>query len=90
MYLIKDVLERAGSTKPDAIRKALAETNLCGGTVGLLAYDCIQFDQSGQNKNASLVIVQIRQKGKDMERITVWPKNVRRAGYTPVFPQPNK
>ncbi|QAR33475.1 ABC transporter substrate-binding protein [Geovibrio thiophilus] len=90
MYLIKDVLERAGSTKPEAVRKALIETNLCGGTVGLLAYDCIQFDQSGQNKNASLVIVQIRQKGKDMERITVWPKNVRRAGYTPVFPQPNK
>jgi len=91
MYLIKDVLERAKSTDPNALRKALVETKLCGGSTGLLAYDCIQFDQTGQNKNASLVIVQVR-KGKDgkMDRISVWPKNVRRAGYKVVFPQPNK
>jgi branched-chain amino acid transport system substrate-binding protein len=91
MYLIKDVLERAKSTDPNALRAALASTKLCGGKTGLLAYDCIQFDKTGQNKNASLVIVQVRS-GKDgkMERITVWPKNVRRAGYKVVFPQPNK
>jgi len=91
MYLIKDVLERAKSTDPKALRAALASSNVCGGNTGLLAYDCIQFDQTGQNKNASLVIVQVRS-GKDgkMERITVWPKNVRRAGYKVVFPQPNK
>nr|WP_303852108.1 ABC transporter substrate-binding protein [Seleniivibrio woodruffii] len=91
MYLVKDVLERAKSTDPNALRKALASTKLCGGKTGLLAYNCIQFDQTGQNKNASLVIVQVRS-GKDgkMERITVWPKNVRRAGYKVVFPQPNK
>jgi branched-chain amino acid transport system substrate-binding protein len=90
MYLIKDVLERAGSLDPAKIREALVATKLCGGDVGLLAYDCIEFDESGQNKNASLVIVQLRQKGDTMDRITVWPKNVRRAGYTPVFPQPAK
>ncbi len=90
MYLIKDVLERAGSLDPNKIRAALAATKLCGGDVGLLAYDCIEFDQSGQNKNASLVIVQLREQGNTMDRITVWPKNVRRAGYTPVFPQPAK
>ncbi|MGE4466080.1 ABC transporter substrate-binding protein [Sphaerochaeta sp.] len=91
MYLIKDVLERAKSTDPKALQAALASTKLCGGNTGLLAYDCIQFDQTGQNKNASLVIVQVRS-GKDgkMERITVWPKKVRRAGYKVVFPQPGK
>jgi branched-chain amino acid transport system substrate-binding protein len=90
MYLIKDVLERAASLDPAKLREALAATKLCGGDVGLLAYDCIEFDASGQNRNASLVIVQLRQKGDTMDRITVWPKNVRRAGYTPVFPQPAK
>jgi branched-chain amino acid transport system substrate-binding protein len=90
MYLIKDVLERAGSVDPAKIRSALASTKLCGGDVGLLAYDCIEFDATGQNKNASPVIVQLRQQGDTMDRITVWPKNVRRAGYTPVFPQPAK
>ena len=90
MYLVKDVLERAGSLDPGKIREALAATKLCGGDVGLLAYDCIEFDESGQNRNASLAIVQLRQKGNTMDRITVWPKNVRRAGYTPVFPQPAK
>lgn len=91
MYLVKDALERAKSTKPADIRKALASTNLCGGSLGLLAYNCIQFDKTGQNKNAGLVIVQVRQgKGGKMDRITVWPKNVRRAGYKPVFPAPSK
>jgi len=87
-WLIKDALERAASTDPAKIRTALASTKMCGGDVGLLAYDCIEFDQSGQNKNANLVIVQLRQNGNGMDRITVWPKSVRRAGYTPVFPQP--
>lgn len=90
MYLIKDVLERSASLDPAKIRQALASTKLCGGNVGLLAYDCIEFDQSGQNKNAGLVVVQLRKNGNTMDRITVWPKNVRRAGYTPVFPQPAK
>ncbi len=90
MYLIKEALEKAGSTDPNKLRAALASSKVCGGKAGLLAYDCIEFDESGQNKNASLVIVQLRQNGKAMERITVWPKNVRRAGYTPVFPQPAK
>ncbi len=91
MYVIKEALEKAGSTDPATLRKTLSEIKVCGGKAGLLAYDCIDFDESGQNKNASLVIVQTRMKSDgEMDRITVWPKNVRRAGYTPVFPQPNK
>ncbi|MGD8369340.1 MAG: ABC transporter substrate-binding protein [Desulfobacterales bacterium] len=88
MYVLADALERAGSLDRDKIREALAETNLTGGPGMIVGYDAVQFDQSGQNKHASLVMVQINDIGNGMERITVWPKNARRAGYTPVFPMP--
>jgi branched-chain amino acid transport system substrate-binding protein len=52
----------------------------------IAAYDAIEFDATGQNKNAALCIVQINDIGKGIERITVWPKVSRRAKYTPVFP----
>ena len=41
-------------------------------------------------ENAALAIVQINDLGQGLERITVWPKASRRAGYTPVFPMPQK
>jgi branched-chain amino acid transport system substrate-binding protein len=55
-----------------------------------VAYDSIKFDATGQNENAALAIVQINDLGQALERITVWPKASRRAGYTPVFPMPQK
>jgi len=88
MYVIKDALERAASLDPEKIREALAATNLSGGPGMIVGYDAIEFDTTGQNKNASLVMVQVGDMGKGLERITVWPKNARRAGYTPVFPMP--
>ena len=48
----------------------------------------LEFDATGQNKHAALSIVQINDLGNGLERITVWPKGARRAGYTPVFPVP--
>ena len=39
------------------------------------SYDAIEFDQTGQNKNAALCIVQINDMGKGLERLTVWPKS---------------
>lgn len=90
MWLIKETLEKAGSTKPEDIRAALSTIKLCSGPASILAYDCIEFDADGQNKNASLVVVQIRTNGNEMERVSVWPRNVRHVGYTPVFPQPAK
>ncbi|MBF0303340.1 MAG: ABC transporter substrate-binding protein [Desulfamplus sp.] len=88
MYVIKDALERAGSIESDKIRAALASTNLTSGPGMIVGYDAVAFDQTGQNKHASLVMVQINDIGKGLERITVWPKNARRAGYSPVFPKP--
>lgn len=90
MYVLKDALERAGSLDPAKIRDALRTTNLTGGPGMIVGYDAVQFDESGQNKNASLVIVQVNDLGKGPERITVWPKAARRAGYAPVFPIPQK
>jgi branched-chain amino acid transport system substrate-binding protein len=88
MYVLVDALERAGSLEPEKIRQALVETNLTGGPGMIVGYGAVEFDETGQNKHAALVMVQINDVGKGMERITVWPKSARRAGYTPVFPMP--
>ena len=90
MYVLADALERAGSLDPKAIRDALAATKLTKGPAMIASYDAVEFDQTGQNKFASLVIVQINDTGKGLERYTVWPKNARHSGYTPVFPMPQK
>jgi branched-chain amino acid transport system substrate-binding protein len=71
-----------------AIREALVATKLTRGPAMIVGYDAIEFDQSGQNKHAALVMIQINDIGKGMERITVWPKVSRRANYKPVFPTP--
>ncbi|MGB5616585.1 MAG: ABC transporter substrate-binding protein [Desulfobacterales bacterium] len=88
MYVIKDALERAGSLDPMKIREALAKTNLRSGPAMIASYDAIEFDATGQNKHAALSIVQINDLGNGLERITLWPKGARRAGYTPIFPVP--
>jgi branched-chain amino acid transport system substrate-binding protein len=90
MYVIKDALERAGSLEPAKIREALAATNLTDGPGMIVGYDAVKFDATGQNEKASLVIVQVGDMGKGLERISIWPKAARRAGYSPVFPMPEK
>jgi len=90
VYVLADTLERAGSLDPAKIRKALAATNYRSGTGMIVGYEAVKFDASGQNKYASLVMTQINNIGKGLERITVWPKAARRAGYTPIFPMPKK
>ena len=88
MYVLADALERAKSLDPKAIRDALAKTKLTKGPGMIVGYDAVEFDATGQNKHAALVMIQINDIGKGMERITVWPKGARRAGYKPVFPSP--
>ncbi len=90
MYVIKDALERAGSLDPAKIREALAATDMTSGPGMIVGYDAIKFDATGQNENASLVMVQVNDIGNGLERITIWPKSARRAGYTPVFPMAKK
>jgi branched-chain amino acid transport system substrate-binding protein len=90
MYVLKDALERAASLEPAKIREALATTNLSDGPGMIVGYDAVKFDATGQNEKASLVMVQVNDLGQGLERISIWPKNARRAGYTPVFPAPEK
>jgi branched-chain amino acid transport system substrate-binding protein len=86
MYAIADAFERAASTDPAKVRDALAATKLTTGPAMIVSYDGIEFDESGQNKNAGIVIVQVADVGGKLDRVSVWPKSARRAGYKPVFP----
>jgi len=52
----------------------------------IVSYDGVQFDETGQNKNAGIVIVQVANVDGKPDRVTVWPKAARRAGYVPTFP----
>ncbi|TVM16905.1 ABC transporter substrate-binding protein [Oceanidesulfovibrio indonesiensis] len=90
MYVLADALERAGSLEPAAVRDALAATEYSEGPGMIVTYDSIKFDESGQNVNAALAVVQVNDIGNGLERITVWPQSARREGYSPVFPMPAK
>ncbi|MCU0576544.1 MAG: ABC transporter substrate-binding protein [Desulfobacterota bacterium] len=92
VYVIADAIERAKSADPKKIRDALAVTNLCVGKgklgIDILSYDCVQFDETGQNKNAGIVLVQFQNVKGNMERVTVYPNKVARKGFKAIFPMP--
>ncbi len=81
-WVLKDAIERARSTKPDAIRKALSETNIKEGPATIVPFSPIQFDEKGQAKNTTVIMVQYR----DGKRQTVWPDRVK--ALDPVVPFP--
>ncbi|MEC9368036.1 MAG: ABC transporter substrate-binding protein [Pseudomonadota bacterium] len=80
--VLRDALERAGSTDRKKLRDALAQTEICGAK-NLLPYDCIKFDESGQSPQGKLTILQI-QKGKF---VSVWPDGI--AAEKVVWPVPS-
>ncbi len=71
MMTLLDAINRAGSTDPEAIRKALAATNIPGEQL-IMAWDHVRFDESGQNTGVKGVILQL-QGGK---YYTVYPFDV--------------
>lgn len=77
MYVIKDVLERAGSTDSEAIQKAFAETNITEGPTQIYT-EHVHFDDSGTLPDPSLIIVQFKEIDGEVERVTVWPQDVAR------------
>lgn len=83
-YVLKDALERAASTDPNKLRKALAETNLTGPKGNIMATKGgrVQFDEIGENKNAIIIFGQVLN-GK---REVTWPPEYKTA--EPVFPVP--
>jgi branched-chain amino acid transport system substrate-binding protein len=68
LMALADAINRAGSTEPEAIRKALTETNIPGNKI-IMPWKGIKFDAAGQNMYGSGILVQIIN-GKYN---TVWP-----------------
>ncbi len=67
IMVIADALERAGTTDHEALRNALAETDM---TDHLLPQEEVVFDEAGENINSAGVLIQI-QNGK---QVIVYPK----------------
>jgi branched-chain amino acid transport system substrate-binding protein len=65
---LAEAIDRAGSTSPEAIRKALAATNISGDQI-IMPWRGIQFDQTGQDIHGAGIIVQ----AQDGKYVTVWP-----------------
>ena len=78
-FVLKDALERAGSTDRDKLRDAIAKTNL---TDHILTQESIRFDDSGEGINATPALIQV-QNGKP---VVVGPAKYAEA--KPVFPVP--
>jgi len=82
VLVLADAINRAGSTQPEAIRKALLETNLSSDQI-ITPWDGVRFDPAtGQNVLARGIIVQLQ----DGVYHTVWPWNL--ATRELVWPMP--
>ncbi len=81
VLIVADAIDRAGSTKPDAIRDALRKTNI-PGKLTLMPWNSIRFDETGQNVGGSGIIEQVQ----DGKYETVWPFDV--AVRKPIWPMP--
>jgi branched-chain amino acid transport system substrate-binding protein len=81
MMTMADAINRAGSTDPEAIRKALAATDIPGSKL-IMPWKGVKFDETGQNVYGSGILVQI----VGGKYHTVWPFNV--AAQDIVWPMP--
>ncbi len=81
VYVLKDAIERARTLDKQKLRNALAATDFSGER-NILPYERIVFDESGQNKNAQLVMLQVR----EQRFRTIWPADF--SSVTPAWPVP--
>lgn len=82
VMVLKDAIERARSTDPDKIHKALAETNMTGKDGYIQLVKRIQFDNKGQSIYAHSLVSQVR----SGEHVVVWPEGS--AQMEAVYPMP--
>lgn len=68
LMVIADAINRAGSTNPKAVRKALVDTALHGAKL-IMPWKGVKFDEQGQNTQGAGILVQII----DGKYNTVWP-----------------
>jgi branched-chain amino acid transport system substrate-binding protein len=69
MFVLADAINRAGSTKPEAIQKALQETDLAAGQL-MMGYRGVKFDETGQNTLAATYLIQLQGE----QYVAVWPE----------------
>jgi len=81
LLVLADAINRAGSTNPEAIRKALAATNMDGAHL-IMPWKGVKFDETGQNTLGAGILVQI----KDGKYNTIWPFDL--ASHEVVWPMP--
>jgi branched-chain amino acid transport system substrate-binding protein len=79
--VMADAINRAKSTEPEAIRKALSETNITADHL-IMPWKGVKFDENGQNVLGRGILVQI----VDGKYNTVWPFNM--ASREVVWPMP--
>ncbi|MDB5928718.1 MAG: branched-chain amino acid transporter substrate-binding protein [Polaromonas sp.] len=81
LMVMADAINRAGSTEPEAIRKALAATDMPGSKL-IMPWKGVKFDATGQNTLGQGILVQIM----DGKYHTVWPFDM--ASRDVVWPMP--
>jgi branched-chain amino acid transport system substrate-binding protein len=81
LMTLAEAINRAGSTQPEAIQKALVETNIPGSKL-IMPWKGIKFDATGQNTLGSGIIVQVQ----DGKYVTVWPFDL--ASKDVIWPMP--
>lgn len=59
MMTLLDAINRAGSTDPEAIRKALVATNIPGDQL-IMTWEGVKFDETGQNTGVKGIILQMQ------------------------------
>lgn len=89
MYVIVEAIDQAGSTDPKKIRDALEKIHIKAPDPAIkFVEDELYFDHTGQVFKGSMVGVQFREIDGQIQRVTIWPKQVARKGIDPVWPMP--
>jgi branched-chain amino acid transport system substrate-binding protein len=81
LLTLAEAIDRAGSTKPEAIRNALASTDLSADQV-VMPWAGMKFDAKGQNERGQGLIVQLV--GGQYQ--TVWPERYKQKAELPLVP----
>jgi branched-chain amino acid transport system substrate-binding protein len=82
IHLLADVLERAKSTKSDAVVDAIRQTRFAGNLA--VSVGPVVFNEIGDNPNASTAMIQIL----GQKPVVVWPKDAAEQKF--VLPRPKR
>jgi branched-chain amino acid transport system substrate-binding protein len=82
IYVVADVLERAKSTKPDAVVDAIKQTRFTGALA--VSVGPVVFNEIGDNPNTGTAMIQIL----GQKPVVVWPKDSAEQKF--VLPRPKR